>query len=77
MLQNSKVTAALLGGDLDKTIKVFMTTINMSAYKKPNMLVDGMKITVNGIPSEYGMPSFTDESGNLYSGFQMTEQLLR
>ena len=53
-------------GDLDKTIKVFMTTINMSAYKKPNMLVDGMKITVNGIPSEYGMPSFTDESGNLY-----------
>ncbi len=30
------------------------------------MLVDGMKITVNGIPSEYGMPSFTDESGNLY-----------
>ncbi len=53
-------------GDLDKTIKVFMTTINMSAYKKPNMLVDGMKITVNGIPSEYGMPSYTDESGNLY-----------
>ena len=53
-------------GDLDKTIKVFMTTINMSAYNKPNMLVDGMKITVNGIPSEYGMPSYTDESGNLY-----------
>ncbi|MDE7124623.1 MAG: hypothetical protein K2N83_03940, partial [Eubacterium sp.] len=60
-------------GDLDKTIKVFMTTINMAAYNKPNMLVDGMKITVNGIPSDYGMPSYTDESGNLYFWLQNTE----
>ena len=60
-------------GDLDKTIKVFMTTINMSAYDKPNMLVDGMKITVNGIPSVYGMPSYTDESGNLYFWLPNTE----
>ncbi len=60
-------------GDLDKNIKVFMTTINMSAYDKPNMLVDGMKITVNGIPSVYGMPSYTDESGNLYFWLPNTE----
>ena len=50
-----------------------MTTINMSAYNKPNMLVDGMKITVNGIPSVYGMPSYTDESGNLYFWLPNTE----
>ena len=60
-------------GDLDKTIKVFMTTINMAAYNKSNMLVDGMKITVNGIPSTYGMPSYTDESGNLYFWLPNTE----
>ncbi len=53
-------------GNLEKTIKVFMTTINMSGYGKANMLVDSMKMTVNGITSTYGMPSFTDEKGNLY-----------
>ena len=60
-------------GNLEKTIKVFMTTINMSGYGKANMLVDGMKMTVNGIPSEYGMPSYTDESGNLYFWLPNTE----
>ena len=60
-------------GNLEKTIKVFMTTINMSGYGKANMLVDGMKMTVNGIPSAYGMPSYTDESGNLYFWLPNTE----
>lgn len=53
-------------GDLDKTIKVFMTQISLSGYNKPNMLVDGMKMSINGKPTNYGMPSYTDENGNLY-----------
>ncbi|WP_052466399.1 Ig-like domain-containing protein [Beduini massiliensis] len=53
-------------GDLEKTTKVFMTKIDLKGYNIPITLVDDMKMTINGLESDYGMPSYTDEQGALY-----------
>ncbi len=53
-------------GDLEKKTKVFMTKIDLNGYNIPITLVDDMKMTINGLESDYGMPSYTDEQGALY-----------
>ena len=62
---NSKGSAVAYG-DFNKETQVFMTQINLSGYNLKNMLVDDMQITVNGVPSDYGLPSYTDNLGLLY-----------
>ncbi|WP_434311342.1 YDG domain-containing protein [Hominifimenecus sp. rT4P-3] len=53
-------------GDLEKNTKVFMTKIDLAGYNVPNTLVDNIKMTINGVQTDYGMPSYTDEQGALY-----------
>lgn len=55
-------------GDMGKKTKVFMTTINLSGYGSQlrNALVDNLNMKVNGVSTDYGMPSYTDEKSCLY-----------
>ncbi len=62
----SSMGGAIAYGDMEQKTQVFMTQINLSGYNLPTMLVDDMKIAVNGVTSDYGLPSYTDETGSLY-----------
>ncbi len=62
----SSMGGAVAYGDMEQKTQVFMTKINLSGYDLPNMLVDNMKISVNGVASDYGLPSYTDSTGSLY-----------
>ena len=53
-------------GNLEMTTKVFMTKIDLKGYNLPDTLVDSMKMSINGVETNYGMPSYTDEKGGLY-----------
>ena len=62
----SSMGGSVAYGDMEEKTQVFMTQINLSGYNLPNMLVDNMKIAVNGVASDYGLPSYTDNLGLLY-----------
>ncbi|MCR2033568.1 hypothetical protein [Anaerofustis stercorihominis] len=56
-------------GDMDKKTKVFMTSISLTSWgldKVNTTLVDDLDMKINGIDYKYGVPSYTDNNGNLY-----------